>query len=93
MIFNYLLASLKSLGDKATGLFEKKKKETADMASEKMTNAQKLAEDQAKKTVDAISGAQSAVGGAASSAKDAVAGAAKDAGKLMNSFIFDLEFN
>lgn len=54
------------------------------MATEKMTSAQKMVEDQGKKTVDAISGAQSAVGGAASSAKDAVAGAAKDAGKLRN---------
>ncbi|CAO1321203.1 unnamed protein product [Diamesa serratosioi] len=90
-MFSGFTASLKSLGDKATGLFEKKKKETADMASEKMTNAQKMAQDQTKKTVDAISGAQSAVGGAASSAKDAVAGAAKDAGNRADSIESSIE--
>lgn len=44
------LASLKNLGSKAEGLFDKKKKEAQDLANEKVQAASSLAEDQAKKT-------------------------------------------
>jgi hypothetical protein len=63
---------LKSLGDKATGLFEKKKKEAGDLASEKATTAKKLVEDQVQKTGDALSGATSG-------AQGLIAGISKDA--------------
>lgn len=66
-------ASLKSLGDRAGSLFEKKKKTAADLATEKAENAKKMAEDQIKKTSDAItnvsSGATGLIGGIADGAK------------------------
>lgn len=72
---------MKSFGDKAAGLFERKKKETAEIAGEKVSKAQKLAEDQLKKTQDAVTGATSGatglIAGASSDAKDAT----KKAGK------------
>jgi hypothetical protein len=45
-IYSLCLASLKSFGDKATNLFERKKKEAGDVAAEKVDKAKKLAEDQ-----------------------------------------------
>jgi hypothetical protein len=72
---------LKSFGDKAAGLFERKKKETGEIASEKVSKAQKLAEEQLKKTQDAVTGATSGasglIAGISSDAKDAT----KKAGK------------
>lgn len=69
--FNFL-ASLKNLGDKASGLFERKKKEAGDIASEKVDKAKKLAEEQVQKTSDAVSGATSG-------ASSLIAGIKKDA--------------
>lgn len=71
-INNFFIASLKNLGDKASSLFDRKKKEAGDLASEKATKAKTLAEDQLKKTSDAISGATSG-------ATNLIAGASKDA--------------
>jgi hypothetical protein len=83
---NVLLASLKNLGDKAAGLFEKKKKEAGDMASEKADKAKKLAETQVQKTSDAISGAtsgaQSLIGGVTDDAKAGAKDAQKKAGEF-----------
>jgi hypothetical protein len=45
---------LENLGDKAADLFETKKKSACDSAAENVTKAKTLAEDQAKKTTDAI---------------------------------------
>lgn len=79
---------MKSLGDKASGLFEKKKKEATDIAGEKASTAKKLAEDQVKKTTDAISGAtsgaQGLVGGLTDDAKSGAKDVQKKAGKLRN---------
>lgn len=50
-----LIASLKNLGDRATNLFEKKKKETTEIASNTLDTAKKLAEDQVQKTTSAVS--------------------------------------
>lgn len=81
-IFHFT-ASLKNLGDKASSLFEKKKKETGDLAADKATKAKNLAEDQLQKTTDAISGATSGaknfIGGVADNAKSD----AKEAGKQL----------
>lgn len=49
------IASLKNLGDRASSLFEKKKKETTEIASNTLDNAKKLAEDQVQKTTSAVS--------------------------------------
>lgn len=46
MLHEILLASLKNFGDKATSLFERKKKEAGDIATEKTEKAKKLAEQQ-----------------------------------------------
>lgn len=77
-------ASLKSLGDRASGLFEKKKKTAADLATEKAENAKKMAEDQIKKTSDAItnvsSGATGLIGGIADGVKADSKSAAKASG-------------
>lgn len=77
---------MKSLGDKASGLFEKKKKEAGDIANEKAGTAKKLAEEQVKKTSDAISGAtsgaQGLIGGVADGVKSDAKDAQKKAGKL-----------
>lgn len=79
-------ASLKSLGDKASGLFERKKKEAGDIAGEKATTAKKLAEDQVKKTTDAISGAtsgaQGLIGGITDDAKSGAKDVQKKAGEI-----------
>lgn len=48
------IASLKSIGEKTTSLFEKKKKEVEDLAAEKATEAQNYAEEQAKKAGEAV---------------------------------------
>lgn len=50
----YQLASLKSLGDKTTSLFERKKKDVEKLAHDKAAEAQKLAEEQAQKTSEAL---------------------------------------
>lgn len=50
-----ILASLKNLGAKTTSLFERKKKDVEQLAQEKATEAQKLAEEQAKLASDAFS--------------------------------------
>lgn len=47
-------ASLKNIGDKASNLFERKKKEVGDLAAEKATEAQTYAEEQAKKAGEAV---------------------------------------
>jgi hypothetical protein len=76
---------LKNLGDKATSLFDKKKKEAGDLAAEKVSKAQKLAEDQVKKTTDAVSGAtsgaQNLIGGIADNVKSDAKEAQKKIGK------------
>lgn len=45
---------MKSLGDKTTSLFERKKKDVEKLAQDKAAEAQHLAEEQAKKTSDAL---------------------------------------
>lgn len=54
-----ILASLKNLGAKTTSLFERKKKDVEQLAEEKVAEAQKLAEDQAKLAVDSLTKAKS----------------------------------
>lgn len=94
MIFLKHAASLKNLGDKATSLFEKKKKEAGDIAAEKSTKAKTLAEEQLKKTTDAVSGATSGaqnliggIGGVADNAKSDAKDAQKKIGNFLNIFI------
>lgn len=48
------LASLKSLGDKTASLFERKKKDAEQLAADKLAEAQKNAEEQAKRAGDAF---------------------------------------
>lgn len=50
----YRIASLKSLGDKTTSLFDRKKKDVEKLAQDKAAEAQHLAEEQAKLTSDAL---------------------------------------
>lgn len=50
----YYLATLKNIGDKTTSLFERKKKEVADLAAEKAAEAQTYADEQAKKVGESI---------------------------------------
>lgn len=45
---------MKNIGEKTTSLFERKKKEVEDLATEKAAEAQTYAEEQAKKTGEAI---------------------------------------
>lgn len=45
---------MKSLGDKTTSLFDRKKKDVEKLAHDKAAEAQQLAEEQAKKTSDAL---------------------------------------
>lgn len=45
---------MKNIGEKTTNLFERKKKEVGDLATEKASEAQTYAEEQAKKAGDAI---------------------------------------
>jgi len=78
-----VVASLKNLGDKAAGLFEKKKKEAGDIASEKVQKATKAAEDQVNKTSDALSGVTSGAGNLIAGASKDVDDTKKKAGKLM----------
>lgn len=89
-LLSTLAASLKSLGDKASGLFERKKKEAGDMAGEKASTAKKLAEDQVKKTTDAISGAtsgaQGLIGGITDDAKSGAKDVQKKAGERADCF-------
>lgn len=49
-----LTASLKSLGDKTTSLFERKKKDVEKLAHDKAAEAQHLAEEQAQKSAEAL---------------------------------------
>lgn len=77
---------MKSLGDKASGLFEKKKKDAGDLAQEKLTNAQKLVEEQKNKAVEGISGAKA---GAEAVANDTVNGA----GELLQTILIFLKNN
>lgn len=74
-------ASLKNLGDRAGALFEKKKKNAVDIATEKAENAKKLAEDQVKKTSDAIQNASSGASGLVGGIADGVKSDSKDAAK------------
>lgn len=46
---------MKSFGDKTASLFERKKKDAGELAQEKANAAQKLAEEQVKKTGEALS--------------------------------------
>lgn len=62
-------------------MFERKKKEAGDIAGEKATTAKKLAEDQVKKTTDAISGATSGAQGLIAGATDDAKSGAKDVQK------------
>lgn len=50
----FCAASLKSIGEKTANLFEKKKKEVGDLATEKATEAHSYAEEQAKKAGEAV---------------------------------------
>lgn len=45
---------MKNIGEKTTNLFERKKKEVGDLATEKASEAQAYAEEQAKKAGEAI---------------------------------------
>lgn len=74
-------ASLKNLGDRASSLFEKKKKTAAELATEKAENAKKLAEDQIKKTSDAIQNASSGATGVIGGIADGVKSDSKEAAK------------
>lgn len=47
-------ASLKSFGEKTAGLFDRKKKDAEKLAADKLTDAQKLAEEQARKVGEEI---------------------------------------
>lgn len=49
-----MIASLKSLGDKTTSLFERKKKDVEKLAHEKATEAKKMAEEQAQKASESF---------------------------------------
>jgi predicted phage tail protein len=80
MIFIFT-ASLKNLGDKAGGLFDKKKKEATDLANEKVKNAQHLAEEQANKAGQAFSATKDDVTNLASSTAQEAAGLATDSAK------------
>lgn len=46
---------MKSFGDKTASLFERKKKDAGELAQEKANTAHKLAEEQVKKTGEALS--------------------------------------
>lgn len=48
------LASLKSLGDKTSSLFERKKKDVEKLAHDKAAEAQKMAEEQAQKASESL---------------------------------------
>lgn len=78
---------MKNLGDKATSLFERKKKDAGEIAAEKASTAKKLAEDQLQKTTEAISGAtsgaQNLIGGIADNAKSDVKDAGKKIGEIL----------
>lgn len=52
--FFFCLAALKNIGEKTTSLFDRKKKEVGDLATEKASEAQSYAEEQAKKAGEAI---------------------------------------
>lgn len=56
MFFHWIVcaASLKNIGDKTAGLFDRKKKEMSDLASEKASEAQSFAEEQARKAEEAL---------------------------------------
>lgn len=75
-------------------MFERKKKEAGDIAGEKATTAKKLAEDQVKKTSDAISGAtsgaQGLIGGLTDDAKSGTKEAQKKAGEIYVASFFRL---
>lgn len=47
-------ASLKNIGEKTAGLFDRKKKEMGDLAAEKAAEAQTYAEEQARKAGEAV---------------------------------------
>lgn len=47
-------ASLKNIGEKTAGLFDRKKKEMSDLAAEKAAEAQTYAEEQAQKAGEAF---------------------------------------
>lgn len=61
-IENYA-ASLKTFGEKTANLFDKKKKDVEQLATEKAHDAQEYAEDQAKKIGDAIEHTKNEAGG------------------------------
>lgn len=48
------LASLKNIGEKTAGLFDRKKKEVEKLAADKAAEASTFAEEQAKKAGDAV---------------------------------------
>lgn len=54
VFFLFYLAALKNIGEKTTNLFERKKKEVGDLTTEKASEAQAYAEEQAKKAGEAI---------------------------------------
>lgn len=56
-----IAASLKSFGEKTASLFDRKKKDAEQVAAEKATAAQKMAEEQARKTAEAIGQTKSEV--------------------------------
>lgn len=45
---------MKSFGEKTAGLFDRKKKDAEKLAADKVAEAQKLAEEQARKAGEAI---------------------------------------
>lgn len=49
-----MIASLKSIGEKTANIFDRKKKEVEQLASEKANEAHGYAEEQAKKAGDSI---------------------------------------
>lgn len=74
--FRPSIATMKDLGDKTTGMFESNKNDAEKLAAKKVAEAKHLAEEQTKKTTDAVQKTKSDA--------DAVA---KSTGKIMNLFL------
>lgn len=77
MLLVYALASLKSLGDKTSSLFERKKKDVEKLAHDKAAEAQKMAEEQAQKASESLM-----------KTKNEAEGIAASNGKCFHHFLF-----
>lgn len=61
------VASLKNIGEKTAGLFDRKKKEVEQLTAEKVAEAEGYAEEQAKHVGEAVQQTKNQVGGILSS--------------------------